>query len=121
MVRSGGSASGLSGYERVPESQDTDTSDDILRAHFNADMASWTSLVGMDCLDDLRDPYLFDEMSHDSAMQSFNLWINQLDLSIDHHFLTSNKATEGINHMVTCTIRVKGSWWEYVRRTEAGG
>lgn len=90
VVYSKGSTSGTSGCDGVAESQGTDTSDNIFHSHFNADMVDWASMLGTGSLDDLRDPCLSNEMSHNPAIQSFNLWMDQLDLSIDAHFWASN-------------------------------
>ena len=93
LARSGGSASGTGGVAGVV---DTDTSDHILRGLSNADIIDWATLLGTDYPNDLHDPWLFDDMSHSSAMQNFNIWMDQLngdsgsDLPIDPHFLASS-------------------------------
>lgn len=95
IERSGPPASETSGCGGVAGPRDTDTSDNLLHSHFDANMIDWASLSDTDWLDDLRGPCLFDELPYDSEIQSFNTWMNQLDLSVDPHFFTSNDGYEG--------------------------
>jgi methylphosphotriester-DNA--protein-cysteine methyltransferase len=63
--------------------RDADTSDNTLHNHLGGDI-DWASLLRFDRLDELGDSCSFDEVPYDSAMHGFNIWTNQLDLSIDH-------------------------------------
>ncbi|KAK6077593.1 DNA repair and transcription factor ada [Seiridium cupressi] len=91
-TRSGASSSEPSGYDGVAWSRDAETFVDNPHDYFDANLVRWDGLISTDWPHDLNDPALLGKTSHDSAMQSFNIWMNSFDFFMNFDRSASNST-----------------------------
>ncbi|KAK9774582.1 putative HTH araC/xylS-type domain-containing protein [Seiridium cardinale] len=92
ITRSGASSSETASCDGVAWSRDAEPFVDIFHDHFDANLVRWDGLINTDWPHDLNDPALLGETSHDSAMQSFVMWMSSFGFSINSHLSASNSS-----------------------------